>query len=201
MQSHYFDIKAIPQAEMIQSAVVAHIIQVLHKYLPQYNNISEQNSVENAISLSFPAYGQGSTVGGIVRVFASKKSLTAFHESIQVLSDYALITAVSAVPEQVASYAVFSRIHLKGKSHIKHLKQRAEKRGEPWTAEHEMAVTKKYQAQKHVPYLIVKSHSTNQKTVWLHIGKETRKKPSQGNVSGYGLNSKSQTEKMTVPVF
>ena len=36
MPSHYADLKAIPQAEMLQSQVVAHIVQTLHGLLPRF---------------------------------------------------------------------------------------------------------------------------------------------------------------------
>lgn len=45
----YFDIKVLPNPEIIQSAVLAHLMQQLHKQLPVFNG---------RIGLAFPAYGQ-----------------------------------------------------------------------------------------------------------------------------------------------
>ena len=53
MSSHYADLKAIPQAEMLQSQVVAHIVQTLHGLLPRFGG---------RIGIGFPAYGQNRTL-------------------------------------------------------------------------------------------------------------------------------------------
>ncbi len=196
MQSHYFDIKAIPQAEMIQSAVVAHILQVLHRHLPAYNNDSDE-----PIALAFPAYGQGGTLGGIVRVLGNENSVSSLMGQIAELADYALITDRQQIPEKIQGYAYFYRHRFKGKSHIKHLKQRAEQRGKPWTQEYEKAVIKKYSFHEHVPFAVLKSSSTKQKQMWLHIGMAKTETPTQGQLSAYGINGKSQQIKTTIPVF
>lgn len=196
MQTHYFDIKAIPQAELIQSAVMAYIVQVLHRYLPTYNNASD-----NPIALSFPAYGQGGTVGGIVRVISAEGILSDLQAKLSDLADYALVGKIDRIPEGVQRFAVFSRVHFKGKSHIKHLKRRAVSRGEVWTDDHEKAVIEKFSQRKHMPFLVLKSHSTNQSKMWLHINRELVSHPSIGRVSSYGLNQRSQDSKMTVPWF
>lgn len=195
MQSHYFDIKAIPQAEMIQSTVVAHILQVLHQYLPQYNN-----SNDTPIALAFPAYGQGDTLGGIIRVLGGD-NIAQLRTQLVDLADYALITERQQIPDTVQGYVYFYREHFKGKSHIKHLRRRAEQRGRPWSSEYEKAVMRKYSFHKHVPYARLKSASTNQPKIWLHIGMKKAEKSTKGQLSAYGINSKSQKSKVTVPVF
>ncbi len=196
MQTHYFDIKAIPQAEMLQSAVVSHLLQVLHRYLPEYNTDND-----DPIALAFPAYGQAGTLGGIIRVFGNEEKTTALHQQLGKISDYALITACEKIPEKVKGYAYFYRQRFKGNSHLRHLKQRAEDRGEAWSPEHEKAVTKKYSNHKHVPFAVLKSSSTGQDKIWLHIGMQKADAPSQGSLSAYGVNVKSQVDKMTVPIF
>lgn len=45
----YCELKALPNPEIIQSAVIAELMQVLHKLLP---------ACEGQIGLDFPAYGQ-----------------------------------------------------------------------------------------------------------------------------------------------
>lgn len=196
MQSHYFDIKAIPQAEMIQSAVVAYILQVLHRHLPQYNNDSD-----DPIALAFPAYGQGGSLGGIVRVLGSADNVAQLRTQLADLADYALITDSQEIPDTVQGYAYFYRERFKGNSHIKHLKQRAEQRGEPWSTEHEKAVMQKYRFHKHVPFAVLKSSSTDQAKIWLHIGMKKTDAPAQGQLTAYGINSKTQNPKTTVPLF
>ncbi len=196
MQTHYFDIKAIPQAEMLQSAVVSHLLQVLHRYLPEYNTDND-----DPVALAFPAYGQAETLGGIIRVLGSEEKVSALRTQLGEISDYALITDCQKIPEKVKGYAYFYRQRFKGKSHLKHLKQRAESRGEPWTETHEKAVTRKYAFHKHVPFAVLKSSSTQQDKVWLHIAMEKVDSPSQAPLSTYGVNAKSQATKMTVPIF
>lgn len=164
--------------------------------LPSYNNDSD-----DPIALAFPAYGQGGTLGGIVRVLGNEKNILSIKEDIAELSDYALLTTSEAVPENIREYVSYFREHKKGNSHITSLKKRAEKRGEPWTKEYEQAVIDKYRSQKHTPFVVLKSASTNQKQVPLHIGKQTAKTLVDAPLSGYGLNTKSQEVKATVPVF
>ena len=74
MPSHYADLKAIPQAEMLQSQVVAHIVQALHGLLPRFSG---------RIGIGFPAYGQNRTLGGIVRLFGSETDLDDLHCLLQ----------------------------------------------------------------------------------------------------------------------
>lgn len=35
-QSHYLELRAIPQPELTQSQVLSHLMQALHQYLPAY---------------------------------------------------------------------------------------------------------------------------------------------------------------------
>ena len=35
-QTHYLELRAIPQADLIQSQVLSHLMQTLHQYLPAY---------------------------------------------------------------------------------------------------------------------------------------------------------------------
>lgn len=106
--SHYFDIKAIPQADITQSEVISHIMQLLHQILPQFNG---------KIGLGFPAYGQQKTLGGIIRVFGSEKNISVIHQELlqsNSMKDYALIGPVSSIPEKLNGYAYFKRLHQKG---------------------------------------------------------------------------------------
>ena len=99
MSSHYADLKAIPQAEMLQSQVVAHIVQTLHGLLPRFGG---------RIGIGFPAYGQNHTLGGIVRLFGSETDLDDLHCLLQNtgLSDYALIGRIEEVlSEKVYAHA------------------------------------------------------------------------------------------------
>ena len=45
----YFEVKALPSAEILQFEVVSHLIGRLHLHLPQF---------DGTIGLGFPGYGQ-----------------------------------------------------------------------------------------------------------------------------------------------
>lgn len=196
MITHYFDLKAIPQEDMIQSTVVAYIMQVLHRYLPHYNNVGNE-----PIALAFPAYGQNRTLGGIVRLFGSEVNLLKIRDELTDLSGYALLTDCKKVPSDIKGYVSFFRVHQKGNSHISSLRERAKQRNKPWSKEHEQAVIEKYRNQKHLPYVVLKSASTNQKRMILSIDREPANSLVTAPLSGYGLNAKSQEVKASIPVF
>ena len=62
-QTHYIEIKAIPQVDMLQTEVISFCLQKLHQILPHF---------EGRIGLAFPAYGKDKTLGGIIRLFGSE---------------------------------------------------------------------------------------------------------------------------------
>ena len=125
MPSHYADLKAIPQAEMLQSQVVAHIVQALHGLLPRFGG---------RIGIGFPAYGQNRTLGGIVRLFGSETDLDDLHCLLQNtgLSDYALIGRIEEVPsEKVYAHARFVRRQPKHGSDLRRAEKRMAAQGLP----------------------------------------------------------------------
>ena len=125
MSSHYADLKAIPQAEMLQSQVVAHIVQTLHGLLPRFGG---------RIGIGFPAYGQNRTLGGIVRLFGSETDLDDLHCLLQNtgLSDYALIGRLEEVPsEKVYAHARFVRRQPKHGSDLRRAEKRMASQGLP----------------------------------------------------------------------
>ena len=62
-QTHYIEIRAIPQVDMLQTEVISFCLQKLHQILPHF---------EGRIGLAFPAYGNDKTLGGIIRIFGSE---------------------------------------------------------------------------------------------------------------------------------
>lgn len=187
--SHYFDLKAIPQAEITQSEVISHIMQLLHQMLPEFNG---------KIGLSFPAYGQQKTLGGIIRLLGSEKGIATINQELKqsnAIKDYALIGPVSPIPETVNSYACFSRLHKKGASHIRRSQKRLTQRGE-WSDEIAENMMVKHLQQKALPHVHLKSSSTGQNWI-LQINRQLSKLPNnEGAFNSFGLS-----KQLTVPLF
>ena len=184
----YFDIKALPNAEILQSAVIAHLMQQLHRVLPQYGG---------RIGLSFPAYGQQRTLGGIIRVLGVKSDVEQIFQQLNksaAVKDYGLITPASVIPSSVTKHAFFMRVHAKGKSRFERLKRRHVERG-TWTSELEVAASEKMKQPLHLPHVRFKSASTGESFL-LFLNRRLCGLPVEGVFNGYGLSKTA-----TVPWF
>ncbi|MBN1007481.1 type I-F CRISPR-associated endoribonuclease Cas6/Csy4 [Amphritea pacifica] len=185
----YFEIKAIPDPELLQSAIVAQLMQALHGLLPAY---------EGRVGISFPAYGQARALGGILRLHGTSEDMQRLLDQAHddsVLSNYALITDVLMVPEKVKGYALYRRRHVKGESDIRRLVKRHKARG-TWTAELEEAIFAKYRQPRNCPHVTLKSYTTRQAKFMLFIEQEMQGKAVEGEFNAYGLSKGS-----TVPWF
>ena len=184
----YFDIKALPNAEILQTAVVSHLMQQLHSVLPEYRG---------RIGLSFPAYGQQHTMGGIIRVLGIKNDVSDISQQLKNLPeviDYSLVTAINPVPPSVSKYACFTRIHAKGKSRYTRIKKRHISNG-TWTSEIEHAVSEKMTQKLFLPHINLRSASTGERFL-LFLKRRIVTTPVVGLFNGYGLSKTT-----TVPWF
>ncbi|MEX1670013.1 type I-F CRISPR-associated endoribonuclease Cas6/Csy4 [Zhongshania guokunii] len=184
----YFDIKALPNAEILQSAVIAHLMQKLHRVLPQYCG---------RIGLSFPAYGQQRTLGGIIRVLGVKSDVEQIFQQLSdmaAVKDYGLITQVNVIPLSVTKHVFFTRVHAKGKSRFERLKKRHLQRG-TWTSELEVAALDKMKQPLHLPHVSLKSASTGENFL-LFLNRRMAGQPIEGVFNGYGISKTA-----TVPWF
>ena len=169
MSSHYADLKAIPQAEMLQSQVVAHIVQTLHGLLPRFSG---------RIGISFPAYGQNRTLGGIVRLFGSDTGL----------SDYALISRIEEVPsEKVYAHARFVRRQPKHGSDLRRAEKRMAAQGLPseeirWR----LAAKAAKRSACTLPHIFLNSKSTRQRYL-LAVDKKIAAR-TEGTFNSHGLS-------------
>ena len=119
----YCELKALPNPEIIESAVIAELMQTLHQLLPQF---------DGRIGLDFPAYNQDRTLGGIIRILGQKEDMQALRallEGHSVVQDYALLTELDDIPTGVERYASYQRQHARGNSRYQRQKQRHEGRG------------------------------------------------------------------------
>ncbi|MFD1244358.1 type I-F CRISPR-associated endoribonuclease Cas6/Csy4 [Paralysiella testudinis] len=187
-QSHYLELRAIPQPELTQSQVLSHLMQALHQHLPAY---------AGRIGVAFPGYGQARTLGGIIRLIGNEADCQALHQQLHAsgnISDYALLYAVAKVPQGIQSHARYSRSHHKGPSALRRAEQRLSAQGK-WQAEIADKMRAKWQTPPKLPHLQLRSASTKQTfTLWIQQQNHTHPKP--GLFSAYGLSQEA-----TVPQF
>lgn len=184
-QTHYIEIKAIPQVDMLQTEVISFCLQKLHQILPHF---------EGRIGLAFPAYGNDKTLGGIIRLFGSENDCDSVYIKSQELRDYVLLSEVMPIPEKVRSYRIYQRVQMKGQSAIRRAEKRLTAQGK-WSEEVRQNMLQKQAIQRIYPHAHLKSSSTKQQFI-LAIKSVYKAKSVEGSFSAYGL---SQTA--TVPHF
>ncbi|QEH45289.1 type I-F CRISPR-associated endoribonuclease Cas6/Csy4 [Aggregatibacter actinomycetemcomitans] len=185
VQTHYIEIKAIPQVDMLQTEVISFCLQKLHQILPHFGG---------RIGLAFPSYGNDKTLGGIIRLFGTENDCGFIHFKLQSLRDYALISEVMPIPEKVRSYRIYQRVQPKGQSAIRRAEKRLTAQGK-WNEEVLQNMLQKQATQRIYPHVHLKSSSTKQQFI-LAIKSVHQTKAVEGVFSAYGL---SQTA--TVPHF
>ena len=184
-QTHYIEIKAIPQVDMLQTEVISFCLQKLHQILPHF---------EGRIGLAFPAYGNDKTLGGIIRLFGSENDCDSVYIKLQELRDYALLSEVMPIPEKVRSYRIYQRVQMKGQSAIRRAEKRLTAQGK-WSEEVRQNMLQKQSIQRIYPHAHLKSSSTKQQFI-LAIKSVYKAKSVEGSFSAYGLSQKA-----TVPHF
>ena len=186
----YFEIKAIPDPELVQSAVVSHLMQCLHSYLPNY---------ESRIGLGFPGYGQQRTLGGIIRVLGTAEDLNLLIQQLKAdnkSSSYSLLTDILDIPKNIKLHAIYSRKHAKGNSDFERLRRRHIER-QTWTDELEKKSLEKYSQPIHLPHVYLRSGSTQQAKFPMFIKREMTPTSKTCSFNAYGLS----LEGATIPVF
>ena len=184
-QTHYIEIKAIPQVDMLQTEVISFCLQKLHQILPHF---------EGRIGLAFPAYGNDKTLGGIIRLFGSENDCDSVYIKSQELRDYVLLSEVMPIPEKVRSYRIYQRVQMKGQSAIRRAEKRLTAQGK-WSEEVRQNMLQKQSIQRIYPHAHLKSSSTKQQFI-LAIKSVYKAKSVEGSFSAYGLSQKA-----TVPHF
>ena len=184
-QTHYIEIKAIPQVDMLQTEVISFCLQKLHQILPHF---------EGRIGLAFPAYGNDKTLGGIIRLFGSENDCDSVYIKSQELRDYVLLSEVMPIPEKVRSYRIYQRVQMKGQSAIRRAEKRLTAQGK-WSEEVRQNMLQKQAIQRVYPHAHLKSSSTKQQFI-LAIKSVYKAKSVEGSFSAYGLSQAA-----TVPHF
>lgn len=163
----------------------------------------ENNQVD--IGFSFPNYGDVAfPLGDSVRLFAYDEERFAalkVDKFLARLSDYLEISPIKKVPDNVAKYAQFSRVHFKSYSQIRRsAKRKAEREGIAYDEAIQLykAAQEKYEKRKSendLPFVNLESLSTK-KRLKLFIDKKYVDRDKRGMFSTYGLSSEA-----TLPVF
>lgn len=190
MNTHYFELKAIPHTELLQSEVLAHLMQQLHRQLPAYGG---------QIGISFPAYGQQRTLGDIIRIFGTEAHLTQLHQQLyqqQEVKNYGLISNINPVPAHINKHYCYQRQHIKGTSDLRRAEKRLSAQQLP-PEEIQQRLQNKLNKMGNcqLPHLHFKSASTQQ-TMTLFIKRTMKLKEHHGTYNSYGLSNNA-----TVPDF
>ena len=186
-QTHYIELRAIPQADITQSQVLSHLMQTLHQYLPAY---------AGRIGAAFPGYGQARTLGGIIRLIGNQTDCQTLYQHLHDsgINDYALLYPVAEVPHGIQRHVRYSRSHHKGQSALRRAEQRLTAQGK-WQAEIADKMREKWQPPQKLPHVQINSASTK-RTFTLWIKQQNHSQPQAGLFSAYGLSQQA-----TVPQF
>ncbi|MBP6346628.1 MAG: type I-F CRISPR-associated endoribonuclease Cas6/Csy4 [Neisseriaceae bacterium] len=187
--THYFELKAIPQAELTQSMVISHLMQLLHHHLPAF---------DGTIGLGFPAYGQHGTLGGIIRVHGPQTQIGQLAQALQQQSDcvdYALLSQPEAIPLNVTEHHCFQRVHSKGHSDFKRSQKRLMAQGK-WSEEVAKNMAEKFSRTPNLPHAHLSSKSTGQANFMLYVKRVKLTQSGDGAFNAYGLSPQA-----SVPAF
>ncbi|MGC7560296.1 type I-F CRISPR-associated endoribonuclease Cas6/Csy4 [Pasteurella sp. PK-2025] len=178
MTTHYIELKAIPQMDMLQSEVISHCMQILHQFLPHF---------EGRVGVAFPAYGLGRTLGGIIRIFAHQQDCTQLQQQLlqSGLQDYALISEVNQTPSYT-EHRCYSRVHRKGQSAIRRTEKRLKSQGR-WDEAIRTEMQQRQQQVAFLPHCHLKSASTGQRFI-LAVQEKRLSQPCLGLFNAYGLS-------------
>ena len=190
--NQFFEIKALPDPEIIQSTILGFLMDSVHK------NIVQLQTGKGQVGVAFPCYGQHRSLGGIIRLIGEKAYLEELHELVcadSIFEDYALATVIQPVPEEIVGHCEYRRIHPKGNSHFRRLKKRQQARGS-WNEEAEAEIEQKFLQPLGLPHVYLQSKSTDQKYP-LFVKAFFHKTPKKGTFNCYGLSLSGAT----VPSF
>jgi len=191
MQTHYFELRAIPQIELTQVMVVNQLMQALHQTLVHY---------KGQIAICFPLYTQrkNKTLGGIIRLFGEQSQLTLLKSELMgqtTITDYAITLDIKAVPNNITRYLSVSRIRTKGQSAFKRAQKRLTEQGK-WSTDVQNRIVEKWgNVNLNYPHCHLVSGSTGQRFI-LWVKQQQCTTPQIGTFNSYGMSQSA-----TVPNF
>ena len=191
--NYYQGITLLPNADINLYFIWQKLYQQIHLALAK-NKITDNVS---PIGVSFPEYSAGKNILGTkLHLFAKDAKLLKQMQCekwLNRLKDYVHIYPVTPVPEQLAGYACFKHIKLKG-NREKLARRRAKRKEE--TVQQALIHFKNFEEQlSKLPYINMTSQ-TNGQHFRLLIEKKIMNAPQTGLYSCYGLSNTT-----TVPLF
>ncbi|MDO5687355.1 MAG: type I-F CRISPR-associated endoribonuclease Cas6/Csy4 [Neisseria sp.] len=185
--THYIELKAIPQSDITQNQVISHLMQQLHRILPQF---------AGRIGAGFPGYGQMRGMGGIIRLFGNQTDCNALFAQLHTIgiAEYALIDPIKMVPERINAHIRYARLHPKDGSAIRRAQKRLQAQGK-WNEDVYKNILNKWSPAQKLPHIHMNSRSTGQRFI-LWIKGQTLPHQQTGLFSAYGLSQQA-----TIPNF
>lgn len=182
---YYIDIEVLPDPEFLETTLMNALFAKLHRALVQVSY--------GEIGVSFPDVAKN--LGSVLRVHGTEAALSRLSELnwLQGLRDY---TAVSA-PQKVSATAQHRVVRrVQAKSNVARLRRRSVKKG--WLTEEEAIAKIPLTNEKtlRLPYLQLKSGSTQQAFRLFVEHGPLLDRPIVGEFSAYGLSNTA-----TVPWF
>ena len=181
----YLDIEVLPDPEISSPVLMNNLFAKLHRALVEYSH--------GKVAVSFPKYGK--TLGDVLRLHGSRDAL----ERVMVqpwfkgLRDYTSVGNTSPVPDNIQGYRTTFRVQQKSQHNIR---RRAVAKG--WLSEEEALhkIPDAKQKRLSLPFVQIKSQSTNQQMrLFIECG-ALLEKPVAGHFSSYGFSREA-----TIPWF
>lgn len=196
---YYQEVTLLPGVEIPLYFIWSNVYRQLHLAFVEAKN--DTNTIPYGVS--FPQYQnemKDKGLGEKVRIFARSEDeleKLGVKRWLQRLTDYVHITGIREVPDKIAGYAVYRRVHQENGAEQKTKRFLLRHNDVTVTYEdivHKFAVHQKNKL-KHLPYISQKS-LTNNNAFRLYIEKQNCEQAVGGDFGTYGLS-----ESATVPEF
>ncbi|GLQ32442.1 type I-F CRISPR-associated endoribonuclease Cas6/Csy4 [Litoribrevibacter albus] len=209
---YYIDITLLADAEISLGFLWQKVYQQIHLALVEHK-VGEN---ESAVALSFPGYGaKPFPLGNKLRLLASSSAQLEqlnISDWLTRYTDYAHVTSVKNVPENIENYVSFQRKHVKGEGRrASSLMSKAQHQSEKFGVDFEGCLEKlKANSDKKdskLPFIWLESQQTKKRSPEmssrfpLFIEKVEANQPVTGKFNCYGLSSKQDESPATVPWF
>lgn len=193
----YQELTLLPSKEAPLGLLLSKVFSILHK---EFANVKEQELGE-MVRISLPRYDsetKRTTLGNKIRLFSETKQILEVLKVrliLENLREYVHVMDIKPVPDNVHSYACFSRYQAKSVRSNRNLARAFAKRNGTSYEEEIKRISSRVQKNPHYPFVMITS-SSNKQTFKLFIMKEEKAECSDGEITTYGLSKKA-----TVPIF
>jgi CRISPR-associated endonuclease Csy4 len=179
MTTHYIDIRVLPDAEFTQAHLFGALYAKLHRALVQLR--------ANDIGVSFPKYSmQPKTLGDILRLHGKETRLKELLllDWLKGMRDHVEVSALSPTPKEVQYCSVQRR---QFKTNVERLRRRRIARKGETVEEATLAIPASVEKVPNLPYVQLRSQSTNHSFSLYITQNLLQSSPSVGEFNAYGL--------------